>query len=75
MLESINPRSIIITSGTLSPTNVFGQETGLSKLKYVEVDPVITAKNILVRKISKNLNGDDLKIDSTFYCGRYGLEI
>lgn len=75
MLESINPRSIIITSGTLTPMNVFGKEIGLSKLEYVQVDPVITEKNILVRKITKNLNGEQLKIDSTFYCGRNGLEI
>lgn len=72
-LEKISPRSIIITSGTLSPMAVFQQQIGLYLVKQ-QVGHVITEDNIMVRKVARDLRGQILKIDSVFYSSRDGLQ-
>ncbi len=66
-LGKIKPYNIIITSGTLSPMNVFADEIGL-KFQQTQVGHVITQENIIVRKVAE-YNGRPLKIDSSFFYG------
>ncbi len=71
-MEKIKPYNIIVTSGTLSPLNVFADEIGLPFVKE-QVGHVIKEENVLVRKVCKTITGEPLKIDSAFFYGQNSM--
>lgn len=64
----MGPRSIIITSGTLSPMERFEESLGLKdSLPFVKAGSVIKKENLHVRKIGCDLNSTKLWISYKYF--------
>lgn len=59
-LASLRPRSIIITSGTLSPLSSLSMELGLQFPVMLENDHVISGDQIFVRVVGRGVSGKAL---------------
>lgn len=59
-LAALNVRSILITSGTLSPLPSFSLELGLPFVHTLENEHIIAKEQIMVRVIGKGVSGKEL---------------
>lgn len=62
-LEKLKPRSLIITSGTLSPMQSFEAELAVKFKHQVENPHVIDPKQVYISVLKRGINGQEFRFD------------